>query len=163
MFLIIMSGLFARTSLSVYTPWFHSTVFLCWHTGLGMWKYQCSLVSMPNVQISIKFMFEHSVIICHFWISIVKNNENLFLDLKNGSRGVSWPLRATEKLFLAQERKNIGLPWFKSNGQELSYAWRNILPQSSVRPEYWGSTFLRNVGTHLQFHTASQPRRLSTI
>jgi hypothetical protein len=44
--LIIMSGLFARTSLSVCTPWFHSNVISsCWHTGLGMF----SVVSMPNV------------------------------------------------------------------------------------------------------------------
>jgi hypothetical protein len=36
LFLIIMSGLFARTSLSVCNPWFHSTVISsCWHTGLG--------------------------------------------------------------------------------------------------------------------------------
>jgi hypothetical protein len=50
MFLIIISGLFSRTSLSVCTPWFHSTVISsCWHTGLGMWEYQFSVVSMPNV------------------------------------------------------------------------------------------------------------------
>jgi hypothetical protein len=51
MFLIIMLDLlFARTSLSVCIPWFHSTVIsLCWHTGLGMWEYQFSVVSMPNV------------------------------------------------------------------------------------------------------------------
>jgi hypothetical protein len=41
MFLIIMSGLFARNSLSVYISWFHITVISsCWHTGLGMWEYQ---------------------------------------------------------------------------------------------------------------------------
>jgi hypothetical protein len=45
-----MSGLFARTSLSVCIPWFHSTVISsCWHTGLGMWEYQFSVVSMPDV------------------------------------------------------------------------------------------------------------------
>jgi hypothetical protein len=50
LFLIIMPGLFARTSLSVCTPWFHSTVISsCWHTGLGMWEYYFSVVSMPNV------------------------------------------------------------------------------------------------------------------
>jgi hypothetical protein len=50
MFLIIMSGLFARTSLSVWTPWFHSTVVSsCWNTNLGTWEYQFSVVSMPNV------------------------------------------------------------------------------------------------------------------
>jgi hypothetical protein len=50
MFLIIMSALFTRTSLSVCTPWFHSTVISsCWHTGLGMWEYQFSVVSMSNV------------------------------------------------------------------------------------------------------------------
>jgi hypothetical protein len=50
LFLIIMLGLFARTSLSVFTPWFHSTVISSsWHTGLGMWEYQFSVVSVPNV------------------------------------------------------------------------------------------------------------------
>jgi hypothetical protein len=50
MFLIIMSGLFARTSLSVCIPWFHSTVISsCWHTGWGMWEYQFSVVSIPSV------------------------------------------------------------------------------------------------------------------
>jgi hypothetical protein len=45
LFLIIMSGLFARTSLSVCTPWFHSSVISsCSHTGLGMWEYQFSVV-----------------------------------------------------------------------------------------------------------------------
>jgi hypothetical protein len=33
LFLIIMTGLFSRTSLSLCTPWFHSTVISsCWHT-----------------------------------------------------------------------------------------------------------------------------------
>jgi hypothetical protein len=50
LFLIIMLGLFARTSLSVCIPWFHSTfISSCWHTGLGMWEYQFSVVSMHNV------------------------------------------------------------------------------------------------------------------
>jgi hypothetical protein len=50
LFLIIMSGLFTRPSLSVCTPWFHSTVMSsCWHIGLGMWEYQSSVVLMPNV------------------------------------------------------------------------------------------------------------------
>jgi hypothetical protein len=45
LFLIIMSGLFARTSLSVCIPWFHSTVISsCWRTGWGMWEYQFSVV-----------------------------------------------------------------------------------------------------------------------
>jgi hypothetical protein len=49
-FLIIMSSLFARTSLSVCTPWFHSTVIAsCWHTGLGTWECQFSVFSMPNI------------------------------------------------------------------------------------------------------------------
>jgi hypothetical protein len=49
LFLIIMSGLFARTSLSVCTPWFHSTVISSsWHTDSGMWVYQFSVASVPN-------------------------------------------------------------------------------------------------------------------
>jgi hypothetical protein len=47
LFFTIMSGLFTRTSLSVCISWFHSTVTSsCWHTGLGMWEYQFSVVSM---------------------------------------------------------------------------------------------------------------------
>jgi hypothetical protein len=49
LFLIIMSGLFARTSLSGCISWFQSTVISsCWHAGLGTWEYQFSVVSMPN-------------------------------------------------------------------------------------------------------------------
>jgi hypothetical protein len=60
-----MSGLFARTSLSVCTPWFHSTVISSWwHTNLGMWEYQFSVVSMPNVS--------HIIIIKELdWIIII--------------------------------------------------------------------------------------------
>jgi hypothetical protein len=47
--LTIMSGLFAKTSLSVCIPWFHKTVISsCSVTGLGMWEYQFSAVSVPN-------------------------------------------------------------------------------------------------------------------
>jgi hypothetical protein len=45
LFLIIMSGLFAKTSLSVCIPWLHKTVISsCSVTGLGMWEYQSSAV-----------------------------------------------------------------------------------------------------------------------
>jgi hypothetical protein len=47
LFFTIMSGLFAKTSLSVYIPWFHKTVILvssCSFTGLDMWEYQFSAV-----------------------------------------------------------------------------------------------------------------------
>jgi hypothetical protein len=41
LFLTIMSGLFARTSLSVCTPWFNNAVISsCSVTDLGMWEYQ---------------------------------------------------------------------------------------------------------------------------
>jgi hypothetical protein len=54
LFLIIMSGLFARTSLSVFTPWFHSTLISsCWHPDFGMWEYQFHVVSMPIIIIII--------------------------------------------------------------------------------------------------------------
>jgi hypothetical protein len=47
-----MSGLFSRTSLSVCIPWFHNIIISSWwHTGLGMWEYQFSTVSMPVVYI----------------------------------------------------------------------------------------------------------------
>jgi hypothetical protein len=47
-FLAIMSGLFAKTSLSVCIPWFHKTVTSsCSVTGLGMWEFQFSAVSIP--------------------------------------------------------------------------------------------------------------------
>jgi hypothetical protein len=50
MFLIIVSGLFARTSLSVCIPRFHSAVISsCWHAALGIWEYQFSVVSMLNI------------------------------------------------------------------------------------------------------------------
>jgi hypothetical protein len=48
LFLIIMSGLFSKTSLSVLPPWFHKTVISsCSVTDLGMWEYQF-LVSIPH-------------------------------------------------------------------------------------------------------------------
>jgi hypothetical protein len=49
LFLTIMSDLFARTSLSVCTPWFHNTVTpSCSVTDLSMPEYQISVVSVPN-------------------------------------------------------------------------------------------------------------------
>ena len=48
-FLIIISGLFAVTSLSVCTAWFHNTVTSpSSYTGLGMCVYHLSAVSMPK-------------------------------------------------------------------------------------------------------------------
>jgi hypothetical protein len=41
LFLTVMSGLFAKTSLSVCTPWFKNTVIHSFSvTDLGMWEYQ---------------------------------------------------------------------------------------------------------------------------
>jgi hypothetical protein len=49
LFLTIMSGLFARSSLSVCTPWSHNTLIpSCSVTGLGMWDHQFSVVAVPN-------------------------------------------------------------------------------------------------------------------
>ena len=49
LFLIIISGLFAVTSLSVCTAWFHNTVTSpSSHTGLGMCVYHLSVVSIPK-------------------------------------------------------------------------------------------------------------------
>ena len=48
-FFIVISGLFAVTSLSVFTAWFHSTaVSSCSYTGWDMYLYQLSVVSMPK-------------------------------------------------------------------------------------------------------------------
>ena len=48
MFLIIISGLFAVTSLSVCTAWFHNTVTSsCSYMGLGMCVYHLFFISMP--------------------------------------------------------------------------------------------------------------------
>ena len=50
LFLIIISGLFAVTSLSVCTAWFHNTVTSpSSHTGLGMCVYHLSVISIPKV------------------------------------------------------------------------------------------------------------------
>ena len=49
LFLIFISGLFAVTSLSVCTAWFHKTVASpSSYTGLGMCVYHLSVVSMPK-------------------------------------------------------------------------------------------------------------------
>ena len=49
LFLIIISGLFAVTSLSVCTAWFHNTVTSpSSHTGFGMCVYHLSVVSLPK-------------------------------------------------------------------------------------------------------------------
>jgi hypothetical protein len=48
LFLISSSALFARTSLSVCTPWFHSTVISCSHADFRTFEHQLSVVSMPN-------------------------------------------------------------------------------------------------------------------
>ena len=49
LFLIIISGLFDVTSLSVYTAWFHNTMTSPFsHTGLGMCVYHLSVVSKPK-------------------------------------------------------------------------------------------------------------------
>jgi hypothetical protein len=50
-FLLIIFGLFTKTSLSVCTPRFHSTVISsCSHTGLGTYEYEYQLsdTSIPN-------------------------------------------------------------------------------------------------------------------
>ena len=50
LFLMIICGLFAVTSLSVCTAWFHNTVTSpSSHTGLGMCVYHFSVVSVPKV------------------------------------------------------------------------------------------------------------------
>ena len=49
LFLVIRSGLFAVTSLSVCTAWFHNTVTSATsHTGLGLCVYHLSVVSLPK-------------------------------------------------------------------------------------------------------------------
>jgi len=49
LFLIIISGLFAVTSLSVCAAWFHNTVTSpSSYTGLGMCVYHMSAISMPK-------------------------------------------------------------------------------------------------------------------
>ena len=49
LFLIIISGLFAVTSLSLCTAWFHNTVTSpSSHSGLGMYVYHLSVVSIPK-------------------------------------------------------------------------------------------------------------------
>jgi hypothetical protein len=49
LFLTIMSGLFARSSLSVCTPWSNNTLIpSCSVAGLGMWDHQFYVVSVPN-------------------------------------------------------------------------------------------------------------------
>ena len=49
LFLIIISGLFAVTSLSMCIAWFHNTVTSpSSHTGLGMCVYHLSVVSVPK-------------------------------------------------------------------------------------------------------------------
>ena len=49
LFLVIISGLFAVTSLSGCTAWFHNTVTSpSSYTGLGMCGYHLSVVSMPK-------------------------------------------------------------------------------------------------------------------
>ena len=54
LFLIIISGLFDVTSLSVCTAWFHNTVTSpSSHTGLGMCVYHLSVVSIPKTSIII--------------------------------------------------------------------------------------------------------------
>jgi hypothetical protein len=48
LFLIIISGLFAVTSLTVCAPRFHNTVTSsCSHTGLDVRVYHLPVVSMP--------------------------------------------------------------------------------------------------------------------
>jgi hypothetical protein len=49
LFLTIVSGLFTRTSLSVFTPWFYNIVISsCSFADLGTWEYQFSVISVPD-------------------------------------------------------------------------------------------------------------------
>jgi uncharacterized membrane protein len=62
-----MSGLFAKTSLSVCIPWFHKTVISsCSVTGLGMWEYQfiiiiIIIIIIIGVMLDSKLYFHHHV------------------------------------------------------------------------------------------------------
>jgi hypothetical protein len=79
MSLTIMSCLFVRTSLSVCIPWFHRTVISsCWHSDLGMWEYQFSVVSMPNVLHRLSRLIMYSIIIIIIIIIIIESIHKIF-------------------------------------------------------------------------------------
>jgi hypothetical protein len=52
-----------------------------------------------------------TIVICHFWIRIVKDKANCLLGLKIIPGRVSWPLGPTDKLFMARGKKNVAPPW----------------------------------------------------
>ena len=64
LFLIIISGLFAVTSLSVCTSWFHNTVTSpSSYTGLGTCVYHLSVVSMPKALYMFFWVFPRRQIV----------------------------------------------------------------------------------------------------
>jgi hypothetical protein len=53
----------------------------------------------------------YNMVICHFWRSIVKDNENWLFVLKIVPGGISWSLGPTGELFLIWGKKKVGSPW----------------------------------------------------
>jgi hypothetical protein len=67
--LIIISGPFAKTSLSVCTPCFHNTVIFVYsysHTGLGTREYQLSGTAVPRI------MQTHADLIMSYYIFVLR-------------------------------------------------------------------------------------------
>jgi hypothetical protein len=77
-FLVIISGLFAKTSLSVCSPWFHNTVISsCSHTGLGTYEYQLSGTSIRIPYILSNANACRLYYYYYYWrLRIIKSNSN---------------------------------------------------------------------------------------
>jgi hypothetical protein len=51
------------------------------------------------------------LVICHFLISVAKNNENLLLVFKNRTRMGFLALGFNEKTIFGPGKEKVGLPW----------------------------------------------------
>jgi hypothetical protein len=52
------------------------------------------------------YILTYTMAVCHFWISIFKNNAKWLIVFKNHARRSFWPFGPTGQLFLAREKKS---------------------------------------------------------
>jgi hypothetical protein len=99
--------------LSTLKPYSKTWVFqvkIIPDTGCCRSKFKILLSSIVIcVHFNKVYIWPYAMNICHYWISIVKDNENcLLLFIFERSGMFSWHLGTTEKLCLARGKKKVG-------------------------------------------------------
>jgi hypothetical protein len=61
------------------------------------------------------YIWAYNIVICHFWISVVKGKENWLLVLRTVPGGVSWPLGNRKTILGLRKEKKLDHPVIYSN------------------------------------------------